>query len=66
MMLEGATARRAADHAVDDEEAALEVPLFPVPPLDLVVPTWRKARPMASVTPPALLTGSAPGEDADD
>ena len=66
MVLEGAAARRAADHAVDDEEAALEVPLFPVPPLDLVVPTWRKARPMASVTAPAPVTGTAGGEDVDD
>jgi NADH-quinone oxidoreductase subunit H len=55
MMLEGAAARRAAERAEADEELAAEVPLFPIPPLDLVVPPTQKAKPMASVSAPASL-----------
>ena len=53
MVLEGASARRAAKRADEDEEAASEPPTFPVPPMDLVVPSGRKARPMASVSAPS-------------
>jgi NADH-quinone oxidoreductase subunit H len=53
MVLEGASARRAAKRADEDEEAASEAPTFPVPPMDLVVPSGRKARPMASVSAPS-------------
>ena len=53
MVLEGASARRAAKRADEDEEAASEPPTFPVPPMDLVVPSGRKTRPMASVSAPS-------------
>jgi NADH-quinone oxidoreductase subunit H len=56
MMLEGVTARRAAQRVEDDEEYAREVPSFPTPPLDLIVPTGQKAKPMASVSAPASLS----------
>jgi NADH-quinone oxidoreductase subunit H len=39
MVLEGAAARRAADRAAEDAEAAQQPTTFPIPPLDLVVPT---------------------------
>ncbi len=55
MVLEGASARRAARRSDEDEEAAAETPTFPVPPMDLVVPAGRKARPMATVSAPAGL-----------
>ncbi len=53
MVLEGASARRAARKADEDEEAASEPETFPIPPMDLVVPSGRKTRPMASVSAPA-------------
>jgi NADH-quinone oxidoreductase subunit H len=55
MMLEGASARRIARRAEDDEDAAQEAPTFPIPPMDLVVPTGLKAKPMATVSAPAAL-----------
>jgi len=55
MVLEGASARRAAKRADEDDDAAQEVPTFPVPPMDLVVPAGRKARPMATVSAPAAI-----------
>jgi NADH-quinone oxidoreductase subunit H len=55
MVLEGASARRAAKRADEDDEAASEPPTFPVPPMDLVVPSGRKVRPMASVSAPAAI-----------
>jgi hypothetical protein len=39
MIWEGATARRAAQLAEDDEDEAELPTTFPVPPMDLVVPT---------------------------
>jgi NADH-quinone oxidoreductase subunit H len=42
MVLEGAAARRAADRADEDEAAALLEPTFPIPPMDLVVPTPKR------------------------
>jgi NADH-quinone oxidoreductase subunit H len=63
MMLEGASARRAARRAEDDEDAAQEEPTFPIPPMDLVVPTGLKAKPMATVSAPASLQK---GDRADD
>jgi NADH-quinone oxidoreductase subunit H len=67
MVLEGAQARRAARQDEDDEaEAALE-PTFPVPPMDLVVPTGRKARPMAGATVAAGAPASIEkGDDSDE
>jgi NADH-quinone oxidoreductase subunit H len=53
MILEGSGARREARRADEDEQAAQETPTFPVPPMDLVVPTGRKARPLATVSAPA-------------
>ncbi len=63
MMLEGASARRLARRAEDDEDAAQEEPTFPIPPMDLVVPTGLKAKPMATVSAPASLEK---GDGADD
>jgi NADH-quinone oxidoreductase subunit H len=63
MMLEGASARRIAQRAEDDEDAAQEEPTFPIPPMDLVVPTGLKAKPMATVSAPASLEK---GDGADD
>jgi NADH-quinone oxidoreductase subunit H len=62
MMLEGASARRAARRADEEDELRTEAPTFPVPPMDLVVPTGRP-RPMASVSSPASLEG---GDDSND
>jgi NADH-quinone oxidoreductase subunit H len=62
MMLEGASARRQAERIEDDEEVAREVPRFPIPPLDLVVPPAQKAKPMASVSAP---TSIEKGDDHD-
>jgi NADH-quinone oxidoreductase subunit H len=62
MMLEGSAARRAAERAEEDEELAREVPFFPIPPLDLVVPPAQKAKPMASVSAPASITKGDPDE----
>jgi NADH-quinone oxidoreductase subunit H len=39
MIWEGARARRLADRADDEAAAAEQVPRFPIPPLDLAVPT---------------------------
>jgi NADH-quinone oxidoreductase subunit H len=63
MMLEGASARRSARRAEDEEDAAQEEPTFPIPPMDLVVPTGLKAKPMATVSAPASLEK---GDGADD
>ena len=62
MMLEGASARRIARRAEDDEDAAEEEPTFPIPPMDLVVPTGVKPKPMATVSAPASLQ-KGDGED---
>jgi NADH-quinone oxidoreductase subunit H len=51
MMWEGATARRLAARADDDEAEALLAPTFPTPPMDLVVPTPKRLA-TASVRPP--------------
>jgi NADH-quinone oxidoreductase subunit H len=54
MALEGASARRAADRADEDEAAARLEPTFPIPPMDLVVPTPKRlattSAPRASVS----------------
>ena len=54
MVLEGASARRAAERAEDDEAAARLEPTFPIPPMDLVVPTPKRlattSAPRASVS----------------
>jgi NADH-quinone oxidoreductase subunit H len=55
MALEGAQARRAARRVDEDEAEAREERTFPVPPMDLVVPTGRRARPMATVSAPASI-----------
>jgi NADH-quinone oxidoreductase subunit H len=48
MALEGSAARRSARRLDEDDEAARETPVFPTPPMDLVVPPAPKARPMAT------------------
>jgi NADH-quinone oxidoreductase subunit H len=55
MALEGAAARRAARRADEDEDEAQLEQTFPTPPMDLVVPTGRRARPMATVSAPARI-----------
>jgi hypothetical protein len=42
MIMEGATARRAADRIAEEDEAARQPQTFPTPPMDLVVPTRPK------------------------
>jgi NADH-quinone oxidoreductase subunit H len=63
MMIEGSAARRAARDADDDEAEAAQEPTFPVPPMDLVVPTGRKVRPMATASVEA---GPQKGDEHDD
>jgi NADH-quinone oxidoreductase subunit H len=59
MIMEGASARRAANRlAEDDEEAALPQ-TFPTPPLDLVVPTAPRRLVPASTAPTSLEKGSS-------
>ncbi|MGH8860969.1 MAG: NADH-quinone oxidoreductase subunit NuoH [Jatrophihabitantaceae bacterium] len=55
MVLEGSSARRAARRADEDEAEAGEQRSFPTPPMDLVVPTGRRARPMATVSAPGAI-----------
>jgi NADH-quinone oxidoreductase subunit H len=50
MIWEGAAAKRAAAEAEEEEGAALAAPTFPIPPMDLVVPS-----------PPRPLAGAATG-----
>jgi NADH-quinone oxidoreductase subunit H len=54
MVLEGAAARRTADRVAEDEAAARLEPTFPIPPMDLVVPTPKRlattSAPRASVS----------------
>jgi NADH-quinone oxidoreductase subunit H len=60
MMWEGARARRAALLAEDEEDAADEEPTFPVPPMDLVVPTPPRMLTSATVSrAPAELPGDS-------
>jgi NADH-quinone oxidoreductase subunit H len=64
MIWEGARARRVADRLEDEAEAVQQPPTFPVPPLDLVVPT--PPRLLTKVTaggPPAPLPGETPEGD---
>jgi NADH-quinone oxidoreductase subunit H len=66
MIWEGATARRAADLAEDEEDEA-ELPLtFPVPPLDLVVPTPPRRLATASVARPAAELADADSDGDSD
>jgi NADH-quinone oxidoreductase subunit H len=67
MILEGSGARRAARQADEDDEAAQQPTTFPVPPMDLVVPSGRRARPMATVSAPGELSSSTEkGDERDD
>ncbi|MEO6886647.1 MAG: NADH-quinone oxidoreductase subunit NuoH [Jatrophihabitantaceae bacterium] len=62
-IMEGAAARRQAERDAEDEAAAGQPPTFPIPPMDLVVPT-PKALVNVSVSPPTAAI--AEGEDSDD
>jgi NADH-quinone oxidoreductase subunit H len=53
MIWEGATARRAAEREQDEEDEAQRETTFPVPPLDLVVPTAPRRLATAGVARPA-------------
>jgi len=56
IVAEPAAARKAADRKAEDEEADAMEPTFPIPPLDLVVPSGRAPqRITATVGGPALL-----------
>ena len=58
MIWEGARARRAADRADAEEDAASEPLTFPLPPMDLVVPTPpRMLSKVSAGGPPAPLPG---------
>ena len=55
---EGIAAGRAADREAEDEEIAAEVPTFPVPPMDLVVPLPpRRLVRAAAVSAPGEIEG---------
>jgi NADH-quinone oxidoreductase subunit H len=64
MVWEGATARRAAEREQDEEDEARRETTFPVPPLDLVVPTAPRRLAAAGVArpPSAAIEGE---EDSD-
>jgi NADH-quinone oxidoreductase subunit H len=62
MMWEGATSRRAADRAADDEHEARLTPTFPTPPMDLVVPSPKRLATASVRRPTPELTD---GDDAD-
>src|SRR5579875_2475392 len=63
MMLEGVAANRRAERLEEDEEHAAEVPTFPIPPMDLAIPTGVKAKPMATaVSAPAIERGDGADE----
>lgn len=66
MVLEGAAARKQARRLDEDEEAAREVPTFPTPPLDLVVPRPQPPKPMVAVSTPSGITGATEPERGDD
>ena len=65
MVLEGSAARRTARRLEEDDEAAAEVPVFPIPPLDLVVPASSKPmrQPMATSS---ARTPAAPIEEGEE
>src|SRR5690348_6482060 len=62
MIWEGATARREALLAEDEEDEAELEPTFPVPPLDLAIPTPPRQLATASVSRPARQL-AAPGSE---
>jgi NADH-quinone oxidoreductase subunit H len=67
MILEGSAARKLARQDDEDEDEAQQPRTFPVPPMDLVVPTGRKARPMATANAPASVeSGAEKGDERDD
>jgi NADH-quinone oxidoreductase subunit H len=64
MIWEGHRARSAAERAEYEEEAAQAPLTFPVPPIDLVVPTPpRKLTKVSAGRPPAELPGDSEGDD---
>jgi NADH-quinone oxidoreductase subunit H len=66
MIWEGARARRLADLADDEQDAADEPLSFPMPPKDLVVPTPPRMLTKVSAGPaPAELTANPPKDDSD-
>jgi NADH-quinone oxidoreductase subunit H len=65
MIWEGATARRAALLAEDDEDEAELPTTFPVPPMDLVVPTPPRQLARATARRPAAELDADPDGDPD-
>jgi NADH-quinone oxidoreductase subunit H len=66
MIWEGNRARRAADLAEEEEDAAEETPTFPLPPMDLVVPTPpRLLTTVSAGRAPAKLPGNSPEGGSD-
>jgi NADH-quinone oxidoreductase subunit H len=66
MIWEGNRARRAADLAEEEDDAAEEPLTFPVPPMDLVVPTPpRLLTTVSAGRPPAALPGEPSEGDSD-
>jgi NADH-quinone oxidoreductase subunit H len=61
-VIEDAQRRRAAERAAEDEEAAGLEPTFPIPPMDLVVPTPKRLTTATVSSPRSALPE---GEDAD-
>ncbi|MDP9116916.1 MAG: NADH-quinone oxidoreductase subunit NuoH [Actinomycetota bacterium] len=56
MMWDASSARRAAQRAADDDFDATQPPTFPVPPMDLVVPTTKRLTPVGAPSPKPELT----------
>ncbi|HEU5009021.1 MAG TPA: NADH-quinone oxidoreductase subunit NuoH [Jatrophihabitantaceae bacterium] len=63
MTLEGAAARRAADRLAEEAAAAQQPTTFPIPPLDLVVPTPPKRLATASAGAPNALPTKDESDD---
>jgi NADH-quinone oxidoreductase subunit H len=66
IVVEGTSARRRAEYIEEEEEIAAETPVFPIPPMDLVVPPMARPKPMASVSAPAPLPSADRGGDSDE
>ncbi len=66
IVFEGASARRRTDYAEEEDEIATETPVFPIPPMDLVVPPTARPKPMASVSAPGPLPSGDRGGDGDE
>jgi len=63
---ENTTARREAQRAAEDEEAASYAPTFPIPPLDLRVPATRPLASVSATPPTEIPSGDTAPSSGDD